>query len=183
MRLRPWITSLCIAIAAASTSCVSLTGNDPTKRTIGQIFDDQKIKNVAIQRINAADERLAASHINVASYFGVVLLTGQVEKEALRVLAERAIADVEKIRKIYNEIQISGPNSLVARANDNWLAAKVRSRFAVSGKVDATRIKVVAERDVIYLMGVVPRDHADAAVEIARAVFGVSKVVKIFDYP
>ena len=145
-------------------------------------MDDEAIERLAKRQINAADARLAASHINVVSYHGVVLLTGQVEQASLRDAAERAIANIRKIRKVYNDIQVGGPTNLVARANDNWLTTKVLSRLAASEDVKATRIKVVAERGVIYLVGVVPRNQGDAAAELARTVFGVNKVVKVFDY-
>ena len=190
MRLRQWTPVLkatlrlaeLAAIAALSAGCISLTGEDPTKRTLGTAIDDQVIERLAKRQINAADERLAASHINVVSYHGVVLLTGQVEQASLRDGAERAIANIRKIRKAYNDIQVGGPTNLVARANDNWLTTKVLSRLAASEDVKATRIKVVAERGVIYLIGVVPRNQGDAAAELARIVFGVNKVVKVFDY-
>ena len=47
---------------------------------------------------------------------------------------------------------------------------------------DASRIKVVTENSVVYLMGLVTRAEADAAAEIAREIQGVQKIVKIFEY-
>ena len=190
MRLRQWTPVLKAtlklagsgAIVALLAGCISLTGEDPTKRTLGTAIDDEAIERLATRQINAADERLAASHINIVSYHGVVLLTGEVEQASLRDGAQRAIANIRKIRKVYNDIQVGGPTNLVARANDNWLTTKVLSRLAASDDVKATRIKVVAERGVIYLIGVVPRNQGDAAAEVARTVFGVNKVVKVFDY-
>lgn len=162
--------------------CVSFTGADPTKRTLGTVIDDEAVERLAKRHIRAADDRLAESHINVVSYHGVVLLTGEVETAALSDRAERALANIRKIRTVYNDIQVGGPSNLVARANDSWIATKVRSGLTASEEVKVTRIKVVAERGVIYLIGVVPRDQGDAAAEVARDVFGVNRVVKVFDY-
>ena len=167
---------------AAITGCVSLTGADPTKRTLGTAIDDEAVERLARRHIRSADDRLAGSHINVVSYHGVVLLTGEVETAALRDAAEHAVADIRKIRAVYNDIQVGGPSNLVARANDSWIATKVRSGLTASDEVKVTRIKVVAERGVIYLIGVVPRSQGEAAAEIARDVFGVNRVVKVFDY-
>ena len=169
-------------LALALAGCVSLTGTDPTKRTLGTAIDDQAVARLAKRQIRAADERLAASHINVVSYHGVVLLTGEVESRGLRDRAERAVGNIRKIRLLHNDIQVGGPSNLVARANDDWLATKVRSSLTASEQVKATRIKVVAERGAIYLIGVVSRPQADAAAELARDVFGVNRVVKVFDY-
>lgn len=167
---------------AAVTGCVSLTGTDPTKRTLGTAIDDAGIKRLAMRQIRTADERLADSHLNVVSFHGVVLLTGEVESAALRDRAERAVGNIRKIRLLHNDIQVGGASNLVARANDNWLATKVLSSLTANEHVQATRIKVVAERGAIYLLGVVQRNQGDAAAEVARDVFGVNRVVKVFHY-
>ena len=178
-----FLVALPLAVAAlAIVGCVSVSGKDPTLRTPGGVLDDIKLERLATRQIAAADEQLAASHINVVSYHGIVLLTGEVENETLRSRAEHAIGQIPEIRKIHNEIQVRGTTNFVARANDSWLAAKVLSKFTTSSEVGAGRIKVVAEDGVIYLMGVVPPELAEAATEIARSVFGVRKVVKVFDY-
>lgn len=181
LRLAGRLVAVVLGLSAFA-GCVSLTGADPTKRTLGTAIDDEAVEFLARRHIRSADQRLAESHINVVSYHGVVLLTGEVETAALRDAAERALADIRKIRTVYNDIQVGGPSNLVARANDSWLATKVRSGLTASEDVKVTRIKVVAERGVVYLIGVVPRSQADAAAEIAREVFGVNRVVKVFDY-
>ena len=167
---------LCLA------GCVSVTGRDPTLRTPGEIVDDLKLERLATAQIEAADAQLGSSHVNVVSYHGIVLLTGEVENQALRSRAERAIEQIPEIRQVHNEIQVGSATNFVVRANDSWLATKVLSKFTTSDDVGAGRIKVVAEDGVIYLMGVVPREQAHAATELARSVFGVRKVVKVFDY-
>jgi len=169
--------------SAGLAGCVSLRGDDLTLRTPSEVVEDERIKRLARQRIKASDGRLATSNVNVQSYHGIVLLTGQVEDQALRAEAERLVAEVPKVRKTHNEIQVGGATNFVTRANDKLLAAKVGSRFIAREDVDLARIKVVAENGVIYLIGVVDRQQADAAAEAARTVFGVRKVVKVFDYP
>lgn len=180
--LRNVLRCLAATLLALQVGCVSFTGDDPTLRTPGGWLDDEVIERMASRRIDAADERLAISHVNVVSYDGIVLLTGQVEDPDLRNLAEESIREIRKIRKIHNEIQIGGANSLVARGNDNWLQTKVKAQLVANEDVNASRIKVFVEDGVAYLIGVVPRVQADAAVGVARTVFGVQRVVKVFDY-
>ena len=174
-----WLAATFLAL---QVGCVSITGDDPTLRTPGGWLDDEVIERMASRRIDAADERLAISHVNVVSYDGIVLLTGQVEDQDLRSLAENSIREIRKIRKIHNEIQIGGASSLLARGNDNWLQTKVKTQLLANEDVEASRIKVFVEDGVVYLIGVVPRANADAAVGVARTVFGVQRVVKVFDY-
>lgn len=169
-------------LLAAQAGCLSFSGDDPTLRTPGGWLDDEVIERTASRRIDAADERLAVSHVNVVSYDGIVLLTGQVEDPDLRSLAEDSIREIRNVRKIHNEIQIGGAISLVARGNDNWLQTKVKAQLLANEDVQASRIKVFVEDSIVYLIGVVPREQADAAVAVARTVFGIQRVVKVFDY-
>ena len=162
--------------------CVSITGEDSTRRTPGGWIDDEVIERIAARQIDAADERLAISRVNIVSYDGIVLLTGQVENQGLRDLAEQSIRNIRKIRKIHNEIQIGGAIGIVARGADNWIQTKINTLFFAHEDIDASRIKVVAEDDTVYLIGMVPRVQADAAVAVARSVFGVKRVVKVFEY-
>ena len=178
----PLVASLALAALLAASGCVSVTGKDLTLRTPGEVVDDLGIARTAAERIDAADERLAASHVNVTSYHGILLLTGEVQDETLRGRAESAVEGLRDVRAVHNELTIGSPTGFVARANDGWLAAKVMSKFARSADVDMGRIKVVTADGVVYLMGVLPRQQANAAAEAARTIFGVRKVVKVFDY-
>ena len=56
-------------------------------------------------------------------------------------------------------------------------------RFIDSGgSFSANQIKVVTEGSAVYLLGLVTRKEAQAAVEIARTTGGVQKVVRVFEY-
>ncbi len=48
--------------------------------------------------------------------------------------------------------------------------------------LDPTRVKVVTERANVYLMGLVTRAEAEAAVQVTRSVPGVVRVIKVFEY-
>jgi osmotically-inducible protein OsmY len=49
-------------------------------------------------------------------------------------------------------------------------------------EIDSSRIKVVTENGIVYLMGLVTRDEADRAADLTRKSSGVQKVVRIFEY-
>ncbi|MBT5876387.1 MAG: BON domain-containing protein, partial [Candidatus Latescibacteria bacterium] len=72
--------------------------------------------------------------------------------------------------------------SVISRTNDSWLTTKTKSALSASDKADASRIKVVTENGVVYMMGLLTRAEADAAVEITRQIQGVQKIVKVFEY-
>ena len=86
------------------------------------------------------------------------------------------------MRKVHNELTVAGKTSYLSRTNDSWLTTKVKSAMAAAESADSTRIKVVTENGVVYLMGLVTREEADAAADIARHIQGVQKIVKVFEY-
>ena len=89
----------------------------------------------------------------------------------------------DRVRSVHDELVV-GPNTdLGARTNDSYVTSKVKTRFVeASDKFSATQVKVVTERGVVYLMGLVTRAEGDAAAQIASTTSGVVRVVKLFEY-
>ena len=163
-------------ICASLVLFASCASEDLRKRTTGAFIDDVGIELVVMREINA-DERLRSGHVIAVSMNGVVLLVGQLPTEELKSAAQRATERVRKVRRIHNEIEVAPPTNIGVRTNDKWMKTKAKTALLGSEEVDANLIKVV-----IYLMGAIPRPQGDAAAEVARSIFGVQKVVKVFEY-
>lgn len=149
------------------------------RRTVGTITEDQGIELRTASRIR---DRIRDAHINVTSYNRMVLLTGEVPDAAAQATAEKIARAVDNVRGVHNELQVAGNSSMTARANDSYLTSKVKARFVDSRKFNALHVKVVTESNVVYLMGLVNRQEANDATEIARTTGGVQKVVRVFEY-
>ncbi len=155
------------------------------RRTTGTVIDDQTIE---LQLNDVLNQQLPppANHINVTAYNGAVLLTGQVVSIPARQQAEDlARRSHPPVREVYNELVIGPPSALSVQGNDALLTTKVKaSLFQIHSlpDFDPSRVKVVTESGVVYLMGLVRPVEADAAAEIASAVTGVRQVVTIFEY-
>lgn len=149
------------------------------RRTVGTITEDQGIELRAASRIN---DNLRTAHVNVTSYNRMVLLTGEVPDAAAKANAERIARGVDNVRGVHNELQIAGNSALSARANDTYLTSKVKARFVDAQKFSPVHVKVVTENNVVYLLGLVKRQEANDATEIARTTGGVQKVVRVFEY-
>ncbi|MFU8816999.1 MAG: BON domain-containing protein [Pseudomonadales bacterium] len=170
-----------LAAVLAGSGCAALS-SDPNTRTPGSVLDDQIIEGMVKREIWKADPDFNDANLVVVSFNGVLLLTGQVASEALRLKAEEISKGLEKVSRVHNELEIGVPTSMVARANDGWLTTKVKAKMAADAEVMARKLKVVTENGVVYLMGIVTREEADRAVELAASVFGVQKIVKVFEY-
>ncbi|MCZ6618752.1 MAG: BON domain-containing protein [Gammaproteobacteria bacterium] len=175
--VRPLVVLFWLSLTACATF-----SSDPRARTPGTIIDDQVIESLVKREIKKSDPGFDSAHLVAVSYNGVLLLAGQVASEDLKTHAYQVAEGIDKIRKIHNEIEVGGPISYVARTNDSWLTGKVKTKLLADKRVNANRVKVVTENGVVYLLGLLPRQQADDTVTIARSVYGVQKIVKVFEY-
>jgi len=170
-----------LAIAAILAACTTMS-EDPRSRTPGKVMDDQGLEWEVAKDIRGSDPGFESSNITVVSYNGIVLLAGQVATEALKQMAGERAKAFETVRAVHNELEVLAPLSMVARANDTWLTTKVKTQMLAEAEIVAGKIKVVTVNGVVFLMGMLPREEADRAVEIARSIYGVQKIVKVFEY-
>lgn len=186
--MRKIFTLICIALLPALSGCAAVVvgGAAATgvmvaedRRTVGTMTEDEGIELKALSRIS---EKYNDVHINVTSYNRAVLLTGEVPSDAARTDVERIARAVDNVRSVFNELQVSGNTSMQARTNDSVLTSKVKARFVDAGKFSALHVKVVTENGVVYLLGIVKKQEAADATEIARTTGGVRKVVRVFEY-
>lgn len=151
-------------------------------RSLQTLHDDHTITHQANLKL-AVDEQLrSSSRIVVAAFNRIVLLVGQAPTEALRQQATALVKKLPKVKRIYNEITLSGPISPLVQSNDAWITTKIKTKMLADAGLKTTQIKVVTENSTVYLMGIVDHQQADTAVSIARKISGVQKVVKLFEY-
>lgn len=182
---------LLAALLQGCTPAVAVTGAAAgvavihDRRTTGTVLDDQTIELKAADRLANQLAGEDQAHVNVTSYNNVVLLTGECATPELRARAEQLIHGIAKVSRIHNEIGVLPPSSLEDRLNDSGITVKVK--YALTSlpeemDLDFTLVKVVTERNEVYLMGLVKRAEAEAVTDRVRRVAGVRRVVKIFDY-
>jgi len=169
----------CVEMAVVGAGAAALASDD--RRSIGAQTEDKEIGVRGESRVN---ERFGDKvHINVTSYNRNVLLTGEAPDAATKAQIEKILREIPNVRGVVNEIQIAGVSSYSARGNDSYLTSKVKARFVDNGgNFSVNQVKVVTENGVVYLLGLVTRKEAEAAVEIARTTGGVQKVVRVFEY-
>ena len=88
---------------------------------------------------------------------------------------------VRGVRRIYNELEIAAPSSAMTRTSDTWITTKVKSFLLGNFDIEGTRVKVVTEDGVVYLMGLATPEEAERIAAEAADIGGVQKVVKLFE--
>jgi osmotically-inducible protein OsmY len=180
---------LALALTPALQACVEavLVGGVATgvmlatdRRQLEVMFGDQRIESIAADRVG--DALKGQGHVVVTSFNYTVLLTGEVPTVQAKTRAEKIVGEVSQVKTVVNELQIAGTSSATSRSSDAYITSKVKSNFLGNGKFRTTDVKVVTEAGVVYLLGLVTREEADAATEITRGTGGVQKVVRVFEY-
>ena len=168
------------AITAAGSGAAAIATLD--RRTAGTIIEDQTIELKAYESIRANEELAKKTHINITSYNTAVLITGESPLDKMRQEVISLVTAVEKVTHVYNEITIAAPSSMVSRSGDVYITTKVKTKLFADKILNGLTIKIVTEKVVVYLMGIVNHQEAEIVTNIARETGGVQKVVKLFQY-
>lgn len=166
----------CFPIVAAGAVGGALVVSD--RRTSGAYVDDQGIE---VKLASQMASRFPAAHININSYNRAVLMTGEAPDEASRSQIELMVRAIPNVRRVYNYMTIEPASPLTQRNNDTWITTKVRARFLDAKEVPSQTVKVVTERGVTYLLGLVTEAEAQSVISVARSTSGVQKVVPLFE--
>lgn len=170
----------CAGIVIAGGATAGAMAND--RRTSGAYVDDETIEWKIIDVLYKDEQIENQTHLNATSYNGIVLLTGEIPNDEMRVKINEKINGVQGVRQLHDETSIAAPSSMMSRSGDTWITSKVKTAMMTNDTDMGVRTKVVTDKGVVYLMGIVSPQEADKLTELARRVGGVQKVVKVFEY-
>jgi osmotically-inducible protein OsmY len=186
--IQRFVIALSLVSVIALTGCVAavvggaaaggyLVGED--RRTAAIMTEDEAIE---LRVANRVSEKYPAAHANATSYNRTVLLTGEAPTAEAKADIERIAREVPNVRGTVNELTVGPATVLSSRANDSYITSKVKARFVDNGRFNPVHVKVTTENGVVYLLGIVNKQEADRATEIARTTAGVKRVVRVFEY-
>ncbi len=167
----------CLPLAAVSIGATAIAVDD--RRSTGFYIEDENIEWKARAILI---EKFKDTHINVTSFNLSVLLTGEVADEKTKADAGEAIRKIANVKGVTNELVVSGRSSFASRSSDTLITTNVKTRFLGAKGFSPNHVKVVTESGVVYLMGIVTKEEAGAATDVARTTSGVTRVVKVFEY-
>lgn len=167
-----------VVVAGAGTAAVS-SAND--RRTIGSQIDDNTIEFKATSAIGEMTALKDKARVVVKSVNGNLLVVGQSPNENLRQMAMSALEKIEGIKRIHNQIRIGNMTTMSTQTIDTWITTKVKLKLLATEDINSHNISVLTENAEVYLMGLVTEEEGNKAVEVARNISGVSKVIKVFE--
>lgn len=167
----------CVPVIVGGAAAGVMSAHD--RRSTGTQTDDETTEWKASNHIPA--QYREAAHVNFTSYNRRVLITGEVPNEEAKSVIEAETRKLDGVREVYNELGIGPASSLGSRSTDSYIDSKVKARLVDSNQISANHIKVVTERAIVHLMGIVSEREAKVAVAVARTTAGVKKVVNVLE--
>ena len=167
----------CFPALVVGTAAGVMTAHD--RRSTGTQADDETTEWRAARRI--PENVKSYSHVNFTSYNRHVLITGEVPNDEAKAAVESEVRKIDGVREVYNELGVGPASSLGSRSNDSYIDSKVKARLVDTKQISANHVKVVTERGITHLMGIVNEREAKIAITVARTTDGVRKVVNLFE--
>jgi osmotically-inducible protein OsmY len=170
------VLTLCFVLSACSVFT--------PRRGFNRVINDRNVQITAQRALDNDPELGGSAHIGTNVYNGVLLLIGEASTEEVKQRAEADVTGYQGVRRVVNLIDVMPLQSVGRSALDASLTARVKTALLhvdLPG-FDPGRVKISTAHGNVYLMGLVSHQEADAAVEVARNVAGVNKVVQVFEY-
>jgi osmotically-inducible protein OsmY len=174
----PLLDGCAPAVVAVGVGYGAVVAGD--QRSTGAQLDDQTIEIKIATTVGGKWGNEV--HLNATSYNGVVLLTGEAPSTIVQDEITKIAKSTDRVRSVQNEMVIGPVTDLSARTNDTYITSKVKTRLLEDEKLKALYVKVVTERGVVYLMGIMTREEGNQAAQVAATTSGVARVVKVFEY-
>lgn len=166
-----------LLVGSAAVGVVTVVSD---RRPAAMQANDKKISVYAESKAGAAIPS-GTSRVNTMTFNHRVLLTGEVASEEDKRIVEQEVREIDDVTDVVNQLIVGPVANFSTRSNDTWISTKVRTDFLATSGVPSGTILTTTSQGVVYLMGQVTAQEADAAANAAAGIAGVTRVVKVFD--
>lgn len=181
---------LALLCAASLSGCASFissgtgtapVGKDVGVRSLGQVLIDNSIERTAYVNLYKLDHRFKQSRINIKSFFGSVLLTGQVPDASLKKLAEDNLRAMPDVKVVHNYITVGSQINYSTIMQDTAVTANTRGLIAKAPIISDSKVMVHTEDGVLYVMGRLNNAEMNNLKEVLEQVGNITKIVTLID--
>jgi osmotically-inducible protein OsmY len=180
------VLSATVLLSGCSTFLAANTGTAPvgiesSDRSWGQAIIDNSIERTASINLYKLDPRFKLSRVNIVCFHGVVLLTGQVPDANLKNLAQDNVKSMADVKAVQNYLTVGDEIGYAQIVQDGLTTANVRKNFMLLKGFKDSRVKVVTENNVVYLMGKLPKSDVDWLLDTLQSTPNIAKIVSLID--
>lgn len=178
--------ALALGLAGCTSLIATATGPEPLgaqqgKRTLSMRIEDSAIERTAEVNIYKVDPKFRDANVNVVSFYGSVLLAGQVPTAEMKAQAEKVVWNIAEVKRIHNELTVGDSSYYQERMSDGLISTQIRARLNGEEFFPSSRAKIFTVGGTVYLMGKLTAAEADMAVGLIKEVTGVKRIVKLVD--
>ena len=176
------LLSSCSPIIQGATAVTAFASVDIDRRSAGAILDDKTLY-MKLASIIRDDEALENAHLKFIVYGKTAVVAGEVPNEEVKdYLTKLLKQNAPNMKQLINEVAVMPSIGYFSRSKDNIITLQIETLFQNQEVFHPTHIKVMTERQIVYLMGSVTKREAEHATNQAAKAKNVDKVVKLFDY-
>ncbi|WP_375751391.1 BON domain-containing protein [Vibrio sp. HN007] len=169
----------CAGLVAVGAATTVYAVTDP--RSNKELITDQDISLQASALGNKAPLQFNV-RISATTFRGNVLLMGQAVNQEYKAQVTNEVSKIKGVKNIYNQMKVKPLLSISEISKDVWITTKVKTALVGKEELKDAKVSVYTEDGEVFLVGAVSHQQADFAVEIARNISGVKKVMKAFYY-
>jgi osmotically-inducible protein OsmY len=142
--------------------------------------DDDRNENLSKKKIlNSYPSDLLEANINISSFNGDLLITGQVPRQELVRSATVQANTLRNVREVFNYLQVMGEASFLSKTNDWLITSRIKSRLEDLNLSKKRKIHIVTESGVVYLMGTLEREELEKTLALIKETNGVQKAISL----
>lgn len=166
--------ALCLGIGSLTLAGCASTA---TSESAGQYVDNSAVTAKVKEKL-LAEPGISSLKIEVATFKGVVQLTGFVTSADQKARAEQIAASVSGVQSVKNELVVLRKGETAGQYMDSAaITAKVKAKIAEDPNLSAFAIEVETQRGIVQLSGFVDTAaQRSAAGRVAHSVAGVKSV-------
>lgn len=179
------VLAISIMMATLLTGCITRTsgmetGVSPMQRTLPERLVDKGIEHNVRQNLETLGLTNKNSRIAIDSFFGNVLLTGEVPSESVRQEVEKMVGSIKEVSYVYNALVVSdAPKTASYTLQENYLKTKLSSKILSSHDVKSSQVKVVVRSGVAYILGKMLPTQREKVIDMAKDTSGVLSITSL----
>ena len=164
----------CVSMVVGAGATVGIAAME--ERPFGVHTEDTTLASkIRYNLVEAGGEYMTS--IGVEVYESRALLTGTVKDEAMRAEAVKLAWKVDRVKDVFNEIQIS-ESGIANYAKDSWVTTQLKSKITFDQDVLAINYFIETVNGIVYLIGIAQNQkELDRVIAHARELGYVKRVI------
>lgn len=146
-------------------------------RTIGESVDDAAIKIKISEKFIKSSTGIFLD-IDVTVRTGIVLLTGIVETQDIRMEAVKLVWEVKGVKEVRNEIEVGNKQELKDYAKDLWISTQIKTKTISELGLDAITYNFETINGRVHVVGITKSlEESEKVINVIRKVKGVKEII------